>query len=246
LATNRVDGSETSLGHMPQGSRWEFDESVTAVFGDMLQRSIPEYDALRRCVFDLGCAAALPGATIVDLGCSRGDGLAPFVQLLGSRSKYHGVELSEPMLAAARGRFKSEIESGFVTIEPMDLRTGYPSVRAGLTLCVLTLQFIPIEHRQRVMSEIYDSTLPGGALLLVEKVLGASATIDSKMVDLYYRRKKSNGYTAEEVERKKLALEGVLVPVTARWNEDLMRGAGFRSVDCFWRWMNFAGWIAIK
>lgn len=246
MATEQVQDRDTSLGHMPQGSRWEFDESVTAVFGDMLQRSIPEYDAMRQCVFNLGCTAIKPGATIVDLGCSRGDGLAPFVQLLGSQNRYHGVELSRPMLAAARDRFKTEMESGLVTIEPIDLRTGYPSVRAGLTLCVLTLQFIPIEHRQRVMSEIYESTLPGGVLLLVEKVLGASATIDSRMVDLYYRRKKSNGYTAEEVERKKLALEGVLVPVTARWNEDLMRDAGFRAVDCFWRWMNFAGWIAVK
>jgi hypothetical protein len=38
----------------------------------------------------------------------------------------------------------------------------------------------------------------------------------------------------------------VLVPVTARWNEELLASAGFRQVDAFWRYMNFVGWIAIK
>ena len=43
-----------------------------------------------------------------------------------------------------------------------------------------------------------------------------------------------------------LALEGKLVPVTAHWNEELLRNAGFAQVECFWRWCNFAGWIAVK
>ena len=43
-----------------------------------------------------------------------------------------------------------------------------------------------------------------------------------------------------------MSLEGVLVPVTAKWNEQLLRSAGFAEVDMFWRWMNFAGWVAVK
>jgi tRNA (cmo5U34)-methyltransferase len=34
--------------------------------------------------------------------------------------------------------------------------------------------------------------------------------------------------------------------VTAKWNEQLLDAAGFREIDGFWRWMNFAGWLAIK
>jgi tRNA (cmo5U34)-methyltransferase len=43
-----------------------------------------------------------------------------------------------------------------------------------------------------------------------------------------------------------MSLEGVLVPVTARWNEELLHQEGFASVDCFWRHLNFAGWVAVK
>ena len=90
------------------------------------------------------------------------------------------------------------------------------------------------------------TTLPGGALILVEKVLGKSADLDRAMVDVYYAYKRRMGYTQEEIDRKRLSLEGVLVPVTAEWNEDLLRTAGFRRVDCVWRWSNFAAWLALK
>ena len=43
-----------------------------------------------------------------------------------------------------------------------------------------------------------------------------------------------------------LDLEGVLVPVSAAMNERFLRNAGFAKVECFWRWMNFAAWIAVK
>lgn len=96
------------------------------------------------------------------------------------------------------------------------------------------------------MQSIYDHTIDGGALIIVEKVLGSSAKIDADMVALYYDMKTHNGYSQEQIERKRLSLEGKLVPVTAAWNEELMRMAGFKQVDCFWRWMNFAGWVAVK
>lgn len=115
-----------------------------------------------------------------------------------------------------------------------------------MVLAVLTIQFTPIEYRQRIISNIFASLVPGGAFIMVEKVLGATTTINEILVERYYDLKHQNGYTGEEIERKRLSLEGVLVPVTAEWNRQLLSSAGFREVDCFWRWCNFAGWLAIK
>lgn len=230
---------------MPSGA-WQFDTSVTEVFDDMLRRSIPQYDVMRRTVFELACAFVKDNGTIVDLGCSRGEALGPFIQKYGVYNRYVGVEVSPPMLAAVRDRFSGYIRTGMVDIQERDLRTDYPPVQACVTLCVLTLQFTPIEHRQQILKRIYQHTAPGGVLILVEKILGASADVDSLMVDRYYTLKAENGYTQEQIQRKRLSLEGVLVPVTAKWNEDLLSAAGFGQVDCFWRWMNFAGWLAVK
>ena len=230
---------------IPQG-HWAFDESVTAVFDDMLQRSVPQYEVMRQTVFDLACQFIQQHTDVVDLGCSRGESMARLVDRFGAHNRFIGVEVSQPMLAACRERFKGLIACGVVDIRDLDLRTDYPPVKASVTLCVLTLQFTPIEYRQQILKRIYDHTIAGGALILVEKVIGATATLDSLMVDRYYDLKAEHGYSQEQIQRKWLSLEGVLVPVTARWNEELLLMAGFREIDCFWRWMNFAGWLAVK
>ncbi len=171
----------------------------------MLRRSIPQYEVMRKAVFDIGRRFAEPGTFIVDLGCSRGDALAPFVKEFGSKCNYLGLEISEPMLEAARKRFKDEIDSGVVNIEQRDLRESYPDVQASVTLCVLTLQFTPGDHRQRILNDVFRHTSPGGVLIVVEKVLGASSQLTALMAEIYHELKADHGYRKEEVERKRLA-----------------------------------------
>jgi tRNA (cmo5U34)-methyltransferase len=228
------------------GEKWVFDQAVADAFNDMLQRSVPDYEHMRLLTTSLGRGFVRDATEVVDLGCSRGEALAPLVEEFGARCRYVGVEVSEPMLAAARERFAGYVKCGVADLRAFDLRTGYPPVRASLTLCVLTLQFTPIEHRQRILRDVYRSTLSGGALMLVEKVLGATADIDELLIRSYYDVKRANGYSEDQIARKRLSLEGVLVPVTARWNEELLRQAGFSDVDCYWRRLNFAGWVAVK
>lgn len=260
------------------GERWTFDQKVTDAFDDMLARSIPQYDVMRDTVTDLAVESIKrttyghdDGRWLVDLGCSRGEALARVRgRLRGERYaravQYCGVEVSAPMVEAARKRFPDqELHEGDpfgnavvvaptafvndVTIIQDDLRhlsaLGFDDP-VGCTLAVLALMFVPINYRQQILRHVYNWTAPGGALIVVEKVLGEGAMVDDMMVERYHALKLVNGYPAEAVERKALSLEGVLVPVTASMNVELLRGAGFRHVDCFWRWMSFAGWIAIR
>ena len=227
------------------GQTWAFDESVTHVFDDMLERSIPQYQEMRRLVFDVGCQFVQPKTEIVDLGCSRGEALVPFMDRFGAHNRYYGCDVSDPMLAAARERFAAWPDS-VIRIARHDLRESFPSVDASLILSVLTLMFTPINYRQRIVQDAYNRLRPGGALILVEKLIGEHAITDALMVERYHAMKAEHGYSQEEIERKRLALEGVQVPVTARWNVDLLRAAGFSAVECFWRWMNFAAWVAVK
>lgn len=235
-----------SIGHYPKNDKWTFDESVTDVFHDMLERSIPQYSIMRKAVNDLADKFIVPGSTIIDIGCSRGDAMKELVKHHKEANTFLGLEISDSMLKAAKERFSEEIKAGIVDIRKHDLRNTYPNIKASVTLSILTLQFTPIEYRQRIIQDIYDSTVSGGVFLIVEKVLGNTSEINTNLIEKYYDLKKYNGYSQEEIDRKRLSLEGVLVPVTAKWNEELLSQAGFKQIDCFWRWMNFAGWIAIK
>ena len=65
-------------------------------------------------------------------------------------------------------------------------------------------------------------------------------------VNSYYDIKRMNGYSEDSIQTKKKSLEGVLVPLTYSFNEVFLSKAGFKSIDCFWKCLNFCGWIAIK
>lgn len=229
-----------------KGEKWTFDGDVTTHFDDMLRRSIPDHDRMRQLCFDVGCRFVKPSTGIVDLGCSRGEALAPFVDKFGAFNTYHGVEASEPMRDAARARFAGMIQSNLMKLHAKDLRSWYPPYNVSLTLAVLTLQFIPITYRQRLIQHAWNHTAAGGGLIVVEKVLGSDAYCDDAMVELYHAEKLRNGYTQDEIDRKALSLEGVLVPVSIAENERMIRAAGFQHVECFWRSLSFCAWFAVK
>lgn len=231
---------------MPTG-KWEFNEEVTSCFDEMLERSIPSYADMRSLVTKIGKNYVTDKTMIVDLGCSTGKAIHPFVQKFGARNQYKLFDVSEPMLEETRKRYKNWIDLGLMEVSNFDIRNGLPkNVYASLILSVLTLQFTPIEYRQKIVKSVYDGLQSGGAFILVEKVLGSDYEIDQLLVDEYYKIKSENQYTQEQIAAKRKSLEGVLVPITAKWNEELLKDAGFKQVDCFWRFLNFAGWIAVK
>lgn len=224
---------------------WVFDAEVAENFDEMLERSIPDYRTMRQVVTDTGSAFVQPGSQIVDLGASRGEALRPFVERFGAQNRYVGVEISQPMREAFTQNYAT-MPDGFVRVLDTDLRYDYPFVDASLTLAVLTMIFVPINYRSRIVADVYRHTRPGGAFIMVEKTIGHYPRTDQLLVECYHDLKQRNGYSREEIDNKAKALEGVQVPLTEETNIALLRNAGFDEVEPIWRCLNFAGWIAIK
>ena len=230
---------------MTNGKKWEFDKDVTDVFDDMLRRSIPQYELMRELVFRVGDRYLKDGSMLVDIGCSRGEASRKFVESRGTSCVYTMIDVSDPMLDACRLNYEDQPT---VSVEKFDVRFGIPVMpgAASLVIAVLSVQFTPIEYRHRILSAAYNALCDGGAFIMVEKVLGGSSYMDDLLVSEYYRMKSDNQYTQEQIKDKRASLEGVLVPVTARWNEEMLKSAGFSDVECFWRCLNFAAWVAVK
>lgn len=225
---------------MPKG-KWVFDDEVAQCFDEMLQRSIPNYETMRELVYNVGRHYVKDGATVMDIGCSNGNAALPFVKTFNNQ--FVLCDVSESFLDLCRKGFK---EHKNVKIINHDLRNGVPDVQSCLILSILTVQFTPIEYRQKIINSVYEHLQPGGAFIFVEKLLGTTYDIDSVLVDEYYELKRENQYTQEQIQTKRKSLEGVLVPITESWNIDLLRSAGFKKIDCFWRYLNFAGYLAVK
>jgi tRNA (cmo5U34)-methyltransferase len=97
-----------------------------------------------------------------------------------------------------------------------------------------------------VLHDVFATTVSGGALVFVEKLRGATPELDAQWTAQYEEMKRANGYTQEAIDRKRLSLEGVLVPLTEHENTALLYDAGFTTVEMFWRHLNFAAWLAVR
>jgi tRNA (cmo5U34)-methyltransferase len=225
-------------------SNWEFNEQVADVFEEMLQRSIPDYDVMRSLVVEFAVNFATNKGAILDLGCSRGETIARLLSRLQPDIRYKMIDRSDAMIKVCQERFKDVRDR--VSIDNLDLRVDFPQGQNSVVMSVLTLQFIPVEYRLQLLRRIYRSLNRGGAFILVEKTLAKTADIDDILTKVYYSLKFENGYTEYEIQRKRLSLEGVLVPWTAFQNEESLRYTGFVQSECIWRWGQFAAWIAIK
>lgn len=224
------------------GEKWEFDQEVAACFANMLERSIPDYKSMRALSYKIGEAFIQPDTLIVDVGCSTGLAVEPFVVAHKDENDFLLIDNAPAMVEACRERFK---DFPGVTVEAGNLWNFLPlKDTASLVLSVLSLQFMPTAYRQRMIQDVYDGLAPGGALIFVEKIV--SENMDDLMVELYYQMKRENGYTEQQIMEKRRSLENVLSPLKPDWNVDMLRTAGFRKVDMFWRCLNFCGWIAVK
>jgi len=226
----------------PEG-KWEFDSEVTACFANMLERSIPDYRSMRSLVYEAGRKFVKPDTTIIDIGCSTGLAVQPFVDTFGRDNDFLLIDNSPAMAEACRDRYAEHEDC--VRVEQGDLWEFLPIPgQSSLVLSVLSLQFMPTAYRQKIIEDIYNSLVPGGAFIFVEKII--SENMDELMVELYYEMKRQNGYTEEQIQAKIKSLENVLSPLKADWNVDMLKTAGFKKVDMFWRCLNFCGWIAVK
>ena len=96
------------------------------------------------------------------------------------------------------------------------------------------------------MQKIYDGLNKNGCLILVEKVLGNDSLFNRLYIELYYEHKRKQGYSDNEIAKKREALENILIPYRIDENMDLLKKCGFSSQDIFYKWYNFAGFIAVR
>jgi tRNA (cmo5U34)-methyltransferase len=157
------------LGHIDD---FIFDETVAAVFDDMVSRSVPMYAEIQRMLAELALAFVSEGSTVYDLGCSTGTTLTLLHKALRVPARLVGIDNSEEMLQQCRTKLAGMGLAGAIELECGDLDSGLKLRDASVVFLVLTLMFVRPLNRERLMRQIYAGMREGGCLLLVEKVLG--------------------------------------------------------------------------
>jgi tRNA (cmo5U34)-methyltransferase len=228
---------------------FQFTTEVAEVFDDMVIRSIPCYVEQQRMIQEIAKSFCPQGANIYDLGCATATTLINLCQVKPECAGFIGYDNSPAMLEYAKDKVREKKLEDRIDLRFGDLDGDLvtrPLENAGLVTLCWTLQFIRPVHRDRVIRWIYESLSHGGALIMAEKILTQHTQTSRLFIDNYYSFKRRNGYSDNEIARKREALENVLVPYTISENLEMIRGNGFKIVDTFFQWYNFAGFLCLK
>lgn len=232
-----------------RGSDFQFNEEVANVFDDMLSRSVPFYVEQQSLIEEIANRFWIPGTTAVDLGSSTGTTLIRFAKILGPDARLIGYDNSNPMLERARNNTEEAGVAEQTEFRFADLNGELDEIdvkKASVVTLCWTLQFVRPLRRDILIKKIYDEMEDGGVLIVTDKVLTNDSDMNRYFIDFYYDFKKRNGYSDEEILKKREALENVLIPYRVDENFELFRRNGFKTVETFFQWYNFAGFLCVK
>ncbi len=231
----------------PLGSigAFSFDAKTAAVFPDMIQRSAPGYAAIIQAIGLLAARFCREQSRCYDLGCSLG--AASFAMQREIRAKEYrivAVDNSAAMLDRMRLHL-NENQLHSIDMVCADIR-AIPIEQASVVVLNFTLQFVPIADRPPLIAKIYQGLLPGGALILSEKIAFVDPRQQQLHTELHHAFKQAQGYSELEISQKRTALENVLLPETLETHQNRLRDAGFASAETWFQYFNFASLIALK
>ncbi|MBU1668684.1 carboxy-S-adenosyl-L-methionine synthase CmoA [bacterium] len=227
----------------PIAKKFEFDEAVASVFDDMLSRSVPFYDEVRKLVIALILAEQEEGKKVLDLGSSTAKFLLDLHSKMECNMHLKGIDNSQAMLD--RAEQKCQALGADISLEFADMLT-YPYEDEDIVVSNYTLQFIRPMQRLELVEKIYNGLKGTGLFIFSEKVVFDDKKLDKQMIDIYYEYKKRQGYSEYEIAQKREALENVLIPFTMEENRQMCYKAGFKQVDTLFQWANFTTFIAKK
>lgn len=226
-----------------------FNEDVVRVFPDMIKRSVPGYPTIVENLGVLAAQFAQPHTALYDLGSSLG----AVTQALRRHVRHEGcrviavdnasamVERCRQYLTAQDSMFQELLAVEVIEGDILALQLQPASVIA----MNFTLQFIQPAERLALLTRIRQALVPGGALILSEKLCFEDPQEQALLTELHVAFKRANGYSDLEISQKRSAIENVMKPDSLEEHRQRLLAAGFSKVVPWFQCLNFASLIAL-
>jgi SAM-dependent methyltransferase len=159
---------------------------------------------------------------VLDLG-TGGGALITDVRSIAPEAEAYGLDISPPLLAAARMSFVGEKGVHF---REHDLSDPLPAThgRFDLIVSAWVIHHLPDERKRSLYREAFDLLEPGGLFCNMDLVALPTAELQRRAHQVFASMDDQHGYSSDQP-----------APVEAQlgW----LREAGFENVDCYWKWL---------
>lgn len=210
---------------------WTFkDKSVAEGFDRHVREQLPWYDLVTDAIVQIGRHFIGEGGTVYDVGASTGNiGRALDSIIVDRNANLHAIEESAHMADKWWGPGTLHIENAL----------DYPFVEYDFAVCNLVLMFLRADDQAVLLGKLQNKIRPGGALVLVERMLPPSGYLSIVNSRLTLAAKLKAGVPPEDIVAKELSIAGSQRPIDAR----VLLAHGATE---WFRYGDFAGWIITK
>jgi len=225
-----------------------FDERVVRVFPDMINRSIPGYALVVQLTGLLAGRYVQNDSVLYDLGCSLGASTLAMQQAVRGRNvRIVAVDNSAAMVAQLRKRLASRAASSGVSIEVVCRNAEEVRIEnASVVVMNFTLQFVEPSVRLQLLRTIANGLLPGGVLLISEKIHHEDTDEQSLQTTWHHDFKRAQGYSELEIARKRDALEHIMKTDSLVRHRERLLEAGFQQVQPWFQCFSFVSLAAFR
>lgn len=232
-----------------QSSSWvdfAFDEQVVHVFPNMISRSVPGYWEVNQKTAVWAKHFYQPNTLIYDLGASLGAASWGIAQLC---QQYNPPIIAVEKSAAMVKKLQENLAiSGFehqITVQEADI-CEIAFQPCSIVVCNYCLQFVCPTQREALLQRIFHALLPGGVLLLAEKISMETPEEDYSIRQLHHEWKAEQGYTLNEIEQKSRSIANVMPVDKLSVHVERLKKLGFHSVVQWNQQFNFVALLAQK
>lgn len=235
---------------MPKVGDFIFDHDVAKVFPDMIKRSVPGYPTIVENIGVIAGHYAQAGTLIYDLGCSLGAATQSMRRHVRQQNcSIRAVDNAEAMVERCR-EYLSAQDAMVQELTPVEVIQDdiltVPLEPCSVVVLNFTLQFIPPPRRLELLTQVHRALVPGGALILSEKICFDDSGQQETLESLHYAFKRANGYSDLEIAQKRSAIEKVMLLDTLDTHQQRLQNAGFASSHAWFQCFNFCSVIALK
>lgn len=216
-----------------ENKKEKFSFDTISDFDNHINLSIQNYSGLIEHIKNISTYFIKNNSNVYDIGCSTGKLLNELQEHNTlTNVKYIGIDKADNLI------------EGNDKIINMDLN-DWVAKPFSFGLSIFTLQFLDINLRKQVLKELYDNLMPGGAIIVSEKIFMEDSIIQDTMNFAHYDFKRKN-FTSDEILNKQVDLRYIMKPLKESQNIDMFNGAGFVTVEPIWQSLNFKAWLLIK
>jgi tRNA (cmo5U34)-methyltransferase len=211
-----------------------FDQGVERYDGQR-RKVIPCFHDFYQTVIDLIPFGESQGFRFLDLGAGTGL-LTEFILKTFPNVTATMIDLSERMLEKAKERFSSNKRVNFLT---QDYAHAPLPQSQDLVVSAMSIHHLTDQKKRLLYKRVFEALNPEGVFINADLVKGETDRIERKYQDRWL------GWI-QRAGLQKAELSGILDrmrydrPSTLTQNLQWLREAGFRDVDCSYKYYNFA------